>query len=45
LTDATTPHPGVTVSLPAVVTIGDETFADDTVLLYTATAGKSGIAK
>jgi hypothetical protein len=43
LTDSTTNN--ASVNLPVVLTVGDEAFADDTMLLYTAKSGKSGTAK
>ena len=43
LTDTTTND--ASVNLPVVLTVGDEAFADDTTLLYTAKSGKSGTAK
>jgi len=45
LTDATTPHTGVAVSLPVALVVGDEALVTDKILLYTATADKSGSAK
>lgn len=39
------PAPGIPVSLPAFVTIGDKAFAGQRSLVYTAKAGKSGSAK
>jgi hypothetical protein len=39
------PKPGVWVTMPVVVLIGSEAFADERPMLYTAKAGKSGSAK
>jgi hypothetical protein len=41
----TTAKAGVSVTLPVVLEIGDETFAGEKTLLYKAKAGKSGSAK
>jgi PKD repeat protein len=43
LTNTTTND--ASVELPVVLMIGDEAFADDTLLLYTAKSGKSGTGK
>jgi uncharacterized repeat protein (TIGR03803 family) len=45
LANVTTPKSGVTVTLPVMLVIGDEVFADEKSLLYKATAGRSGSAK
>jgi hypothetical protein len=45
LADATIQSPGLTVTMPVVVLIGDLGFAADCSLNYTATAHKSGLAK
>jgi uncharacterized repeat protein (TIGR03803 family) len=45
LANVTTPKAGVTVTLPVILVIGDEVFANEKSLLYKATAGRSGSAK
>lgn len=45
LHDVTVRKPGVAASLPMVLLVGDEGFAADALLLYTAKAGKSGSAR
>jgi hypothetical protein len=41
----TVPKPGVQVTMPVIAVIGDEAFANDRSMLYTAKAGKAGSAK
>ncbi|MGD0016196.1 MAG: protease pro-enzyme activation domain-containing protein [Verrucomicrobiia bacterium] len=45
LSNATIFKPGASVTVPVIVLIGDEAFADERSMLYTATKGKSGSAK
>ena len=45
LENKTVPKPGEWVTMPVVVLIGDEAFADERPILYTAKANKSGSAK
>jgi PKD repeat protein len=45
LVNATVVKPGVDVTLPVILVIGDEAFMADNALHYTATADKSGTAK
>ena len=45
LVNATIPKPGVSVTMPVVVLIGDEAFADERTMRYTATKNQSGSAK
>ena len=45
LANTTTPKKGITVTMPVLLVIGDDTFAAEKSLLYKATAGKSGTAK
>jgi hypothetical protein len=45
LVNANIPKPGTSVTLPVILVVGDQTFATDKTLLYTATAGKSDAAK
>ena len=45
LHNVTIPKPGVAVTMPVVLLVGDEAFAADAQLIYTAKAGKSGSAQ
>jgi hypothetical protein len=45
LINTTVPAPGLQVTLPVILVIGDEAVMSERVLLYTAKAGKSGTAK
>ncbi|HTS16102.1 MAG TPA: choice-of-anchor Q domain-containing protein [Verrucomicrobiae bacterium] len=45
LTNTTTPKTGTTVSLPVILQFGNQAFAQDKSLRYTAAAGKSGTAR
>ena len=45
LTSTNYPKPGVVVTLPVILLIGDDAFMADKLLHYTATAAKSGLAK
>jgi alpha-L-arabinofuranosidase len=45
LANRTIPKPGVWVTIPVVVVIGDGAFADERPMLYTAMFNKSGLAK
>jgi len=45
LVNKTVPRPGVRVTMPVVVLIGDEAFAVERQMLYTAAKDKSGSAK
>jgi len=45
LHNVTVPKPGVEVSMPVVLLVGDEGFAADLQLIYKAKAGKSGSAR
>ena len=45
LANTTMPKSGVWVTMPVVVVIGNDAFADERPVLYTATKDKSGAAK
>jgi PKD repeat protein len=45
LANTNAPNPGMSVSMPVIVLIGDEAFVDERPMLYTAKIGKSGSAK
>ncbi|HUJ10091.1 MAG TPA: immunoglobulin domain-containing protein [Verrucomicrobiae bacterium] len=45
LCNTTVRKPGIGATLPVALLVGDEGFAAETQLLYTATAGRSGVAR